>query len=141
MSYHYVWIDRLRDQKEKRLHTPVNSNQRRKYGSDKSYGDVEKDFSIPRISIKHRIPTKTLIRNLIKGKNLNSNSITFRHTPWKEENSVAGLAKRTFLPGFGVDFGVLRTEAEKIELRLDPTFLNDCQFCQFMAVHAAVHVW
>ena len=118
MSYHYVWTDRLRDQKEKRLHTPVNSNQRRKYGSDKSYGDVEKDFSIPRISIKHCIPTKTLIRNLIKGKNLNSNSITFRHTPWKEENSVAGLAKRTFLPSFGV----LRTEAEEIKLRLDPTF-------------------
>ena len=68
---------------------------------------------------------------MIKGKNLN----TFRHTPWKEENSVASLAKRTFLPSFGV----LRTEAEKIELRLDPTFLNDCQFCQFMAVHAAVH--
>ena len=58
MSYHYVWTDRLRDQKEKRLHTPVNSNQRRKYGSDKSYGDAEKDFSIPRISIKHLYPNE-----------------------------------------------------------------------------------
>ena len=43
----------IKSQKEQRLHTPVNSNERRKYGSDKSYGDAEKDFSIPRISIEH----------------------------------------------------------------------------------------
>ena len=35
MSCHYVWSDRLRNQKEQRLHIPVNLNQRRKYGSDK----------------------------------------------------------------------------------------------------------